>query len=96
MDWLCAIKELEILGVPLNRQRVEQLKKTVENRNRRKERTRIEKKRRAQEEVWEYSDATFAYIAGYTPAGFAYGITWEEIGEMPNDLYDEEDSDIPF
>ena len=23
-------------------------------------------------------DETFAYIAGYTEAGFAYGVTWEE------------------
>ena len=23
-------------------------------------------------------DETFAYIAGYTEGGFAYGITWEE------------------
>ena len=23
-------------------------------------------------------DETFAYIAGYTEGGFAYGVTWEE------------------
>ena len=26
------------------------------------------------------SDETFAFIAGYTECGFAYGVTWEEIG----------------
>ena len=25
------------------------------------------------------SDDTFAFIAGYTSCGFAYGITWEEM-----------------
>jgi len=25
-----------------------------------------------------YQDETFAYIAGYTEGGFAYGVTWEE------------------
>ena len=25
-------------------------------------------------------DETFAYIAGYTEGGFAYGVTWEEWG----------------
>ncbi len=32
-------------------------------------------------------DSTFAYIAGYTPGGAPYGVTWEEVGI---------DSDLPF
>ena len=28
-------------------------------------------------------DSTFAYIAGYTPGGFPYGTTWEELGIDP-------------
>ena len=27
------------------------------------------------------SDDTFAFIDGYTPGGFPYGVTWEELGE---------------
>jgi len=41
------------------------------------------------------SDDTFAFIAGYTPAGFAYGTTWEELGELPpwaDEELDEEES----
>ena len=30
------------------------------------------------------SDGSFAFIAGYTPAGFPYGTTWEEIGIDPS------------
>ena len=32
-------------------------------------------------------DGTFAFIAGYTPGGAPYGVTWEEVGI---------DSDLPF
>ena len=28
-------------------------------------------------------DDTFAFIAGYTPGGFPYGITWEGLGIDP-------------
>ena len=39
-------------------------------------------------EIFWDSDETFAYIAGYTSAGFPYGITWEELGEEPSDFED--------
>ena len=32
-------------------------------------------------------DGTFAFIAGYTPGGAPYGITWEQVGI---------DSELPF
>lgn len=41
------------------------------------------KKELADVDEYPDSDETFAYIAGYTPAGFAYGTTWEELGESP-------------
>ncbi len=43
-------------------------------------------------------DETFAYIAGYTEAGFAYGITWEEWGRLDQrDLLDPQgDSNTNF
>ena len=31
----------------------------------------------------EDMDDTFAFIAGYTPGGFPYGTTWEELGIDP-------------
>ena len=34
-------------------------------------------------------DDTFAFIAGYTPAGFPYGTTWEEIGIDPTLPFEE-------
>ena len=32
-------------------------------------------------------DGTFAFIAGYTPGGAPYGVTWEQVGI---------DSELPF
>lgn len=33
--------------------------------------------------IEDESDGTFAFIAGYTPGGFPYGTTWEELGIDP-------------
>lgn len=34
---------------------------------------------------------TFAFIAGYTPGGFPYGTTWEELGIDPALSLDEKE-----
>lgn len=52
------------------------------------------------------SDDTFAFIAGYTSGGFAYGVTWEEMEEIERrdtelsggelNLHNDEEIDLPF
>lgn len=37
--------------------------------------------------LWEESDETFAYIAGYTSGGVPYGVTWEEWDELDDGGY---------
>jgi hypothetical protein len=76
VDWVCAFIELEMLGVKIGSAYKEKILKSVEGdlaaRRRRKAR---------QTETHESSfdqDETFAYIAGYTEGGFAFGVTWEE------------------
>ena len=32
------------------------------------------------EDLYSDMDGTFAFIAGYTPGGAPYGVTWEEVG----------------
>ena len=32
------------------------------------------------DEILDDMDDRFAFIAGYTPGGFPYGATWEELG----------------
>ena len=38
-------------------------------------------------EMYSDLDGTFAFIAGYTPGGAPYGVTWEQVGI---------DSELPF
>ena len=49
------------------------------------------KNQKAAEDIYTqmYSDMddTFAFIAGYTPGGAPYGVTWEQVGI---------DSELPF
>ncbi|VFM99140.1 MAG: hypothetical protein BECKG1743D_GA0114223_101047 [Candidatus Kentron sp. G] len=81
VDPLCAVIELRALGAPISAEREEQLRRSAE----RKSKDRAARKRQRAEDRDEYpdSDGTFAYIAGYTPAGFPYGVTWEELGQEP-------------
>jgi len=76
VDWPCAFAELEMLGVRIDAAYKDQILKSVEGhiaaRRRRKSRRGETVESRFEQ------DETFAYIAGYTEAGFAYGITWEE------------------
>jgi len=80
VDWVCAFRELEILGVKIDAACKGQILKSVEGhiaaRQRRKSR-RVETPESSLDQ-----DENFACIAGYTEAGFAYGITWEEWGRL--------------
>ena len=77
-----------MLDVQLDPNYVEELKRSVENRHKEHQHKRLQKKREMVQELYADSDGTFAYIAGYTSAGFPYGVTWEEIGEDPPDFDD--------
>jgi hypothetical protein len=39
-------------------------------------------------------DDTFAYIAGYTEGGFAYGVTWEEWEQFEQESSNSSESEI--
>ena len=87
VDWMCAVKELEILGVKLDQSYVNKPRWTLVERGKNKNRpTPVEA-------TWDegygvFRDDDFAYIAGHTPAGFAFGVTWKEaeaqIEDLPN------------
>lgn len=74
VDWICAITELEMLGVSLDPEYVKIVKCSVIQRS-------LAKKRKAEEkdlfEFTEDQDEYFSYIAGYTSGGAAYGTPWE-------------------
>ena len=55
-----------------------------------KKRTKRKNQKTAEDIYVEMSsdmDGTFAFIAGYTPGGVPYGVTWEQVGI---------DSELPF
>jgi hypothetical protein len=82
VDWGCAFRELEMLGVridPVYKGRVlRSLEGHIAVRRPRKSRL-VETDEIPQTHEFPLNqDDYFAYIAGYTEGGFAYGITWEE------------------
>ena len=93
VDELCAVIELRILGVPISVERENELRQKSTRRTITATRSKERKKKLAELEEdnqYPYSDETFAFIAGYTSSGFAYGTTWEELGETYPLLENEE------
>lgn len=76
IDWVCAFKELETLGVKIDDEYKNKLLKSLAGSV--AARRRRELRRKEAVDRFPDQDQTFAYIAGYTEAGFAYGVTWEE------------------
>lgn len=91
VDTTCAIAELITLGHEFDPAYLENLRKA--------EALRLEQFRQKKEER-EYlakygnedQNAEFYFIAGYTPGGAPYGVTWHEMGLEPyEDEFDDED-----
>ena len=83
VDWECAVKELELLGVTLDQAEVENRRRAMGKRGKQKKGLSL------QETVYGegygvWWDEDFAYIAGRTSGGFAFGVTWEEAEELPS------------
>ena len=78
VDTVCAILELRQLGVSIPETRLLQAKRTEETTAQRR-REQIEQRHHAAGAAPLFeSDESFAYIAGYTPNGAPYGVSWEE------------------
>lgn len=76
VDPVCAIIELRQLGVRIDAEREAHYRELADRKaDARRARRQVDQMQT--EDLWD-SDETFAYIAGYTPAGFPYGVTWEE------------------
>ena len=77
VDALCAVTELELLGVELDPEHVKNVKVEHQRRSQRPKKPKRPKGAAAQEPEIE-SDDYFAHIVGHTSGGAAYGVTWEE------------------
>jgi len=82
LDYTCALNDLKALGA-LSPEKLVVLRKGEEVRQRKKQEEKEAKRELEFSERWSDSDDTFFYIAGYTPGGAPYGITWEEMGLEP-------------
>ena len=96
VDKDCAMRELCLLKV-LSPDKQEAYEKALKA----KKQKRSGKSDEYPEELSAFQDENFAFIAGYTPAGFPFGITWEEqerLDQMDSaDLsedYDDSDEEI--
>ena len=83
VDWECAISELTALGISFSDDYLSALRKTIAKEfSDEKKHSPI---RQADFDLYHgiesESDDFFAYIAGYTPGGAPFGITWEEMEE---------------
>jgi hypothetical protein len=92
VDLGCALKEFQLLGVPLDPAYVERLRLTLRNRSKPR-RSAPSIANGVPEGYGSEWDDTFAYIAGFTEGGAAFGVTWEE-WEAARRLEHERDSSI--
>jgi len=87
VDFLCAVKELRLLGLPIDAKREDQLRQTMAGRAAAR-RARKQKEREPTDGHPEW-DGTFAFIARYTSGGLPYGVTWEEMERIESWMGDE-------
>ena len=93
VDKTCAMRELCLLKVlSPEKQAAYEAELNAKRQKRRKAETDSE------DPLSSSQDENFAFIAGYTPGGFPYGITWEEQAESEKkeygDLNDESDIEV--
>jgi len=82
VDWLCAVKELQLLGMEIDPEYVSQLRRTVEEQAKKNHEKRLKQQKAAAAKEWSerypFSEGHFYFVAGHTSNGVPYGITWEE------------------
>ena len=78
IDLVCAAVEAQLLGHLVDADYLEQL---------RVNRARPRKKQSVAVSTEIDQDEYHAFIMGYTPAGFAYGVTWEDQMNAEDDLF---------
>ncbi|MDP4147033.1 MAG: hypothetical protein Q8936_21595 [Bacillota bacterium] len=103
---LHAVKELQLLGINISLDYIEQLKRSEEELRKAKMARKYKMKQYNEGKTELESDERFYYIAGYTKGGSPYGLTWEEmeldltndyIIDNENDSYDViDDEELPF
>lgn len=100
VDLMCAIIELQMLGVSLDSEYVQRLRQSEKGRLAARQKSKMQRQAALEMSAWPHSDMYHAVIIGHTSGGFAYGLTWEqsemedswledpprEVSEMDDDL----------
>ena len=89
VDTICALRDLREIGVEFTQEYLDAVKRSEEERIRQKYLKAEKKKQKMYELLYSDSDDYFAFIAGYTGGGAAYGLTWEEVGIDPELPFEE-------
>lgn len=84
VDVVCAMKELELLGLHFTEKQKMAIQKGQYDRVRQRQlmKSRKWQKERERKEYWAGSDEGFAFIAGYTEGGAPFGLTYLEMEEI--------------
>ena len=90
VDVTCALEDMKTIG-ELSPEKLETMKHAEEIRLQKKREQRDLEQEQAFHDRFPDSDDTFFYIAGYTPGGAPYGVTWEEMGLEPYESLDDID-----
>ena len=97
VDVISAVHELHQLGY-LDMKQMEQALKTEEGRIAKKHQLKAEKT--ASDNFFNHDqDDVFAFIAGYTSGGAAYGVRWDELDDEELEIFGYEkevDDDLPL
>ena len=91
VDLRCAIKELRMNGVIVDEEYEEKVRQSIEAKKLARQINEENRRKRIIDSEDGFSDDRFAFIAGYTSGGAAYGINHEEMGD-----YEEENDEIDF
>lgn len=89
VDTTCALKDLQEIGVEFTQEYLDAVKRSEEERIRQKYLKAEKKKQEMYDLLYSDCDDYFAFIAGYTGGGAAYGLTWEEVGIDPELPFEE-------
>jgi hypothetical protein len=76
-------------GIDISADYEARIRRSIAERTKEKRKRQVEKNECSDIDLME-SDHQFAFIAGYTSGGTAYGITWEEWGN--DDINDSEEN----
>ncbi|MCL2322740.1 MAG: hypothetical protein FWC47_11640 [Oscillospiraceae bacterium] len=89
VDVKAAINDLQKIGVEFTQEYLDTVLKSEEDRIRQLHLKKEKKQAQDADFYDEYSNDTFAFIAGYTSGGAPYGVTWDELGIDPYASYEE-------